>query len=219
MTSKRQKTTMHCELITLGKVYDLSFRLALNIRESRYKPDLIVAIARGGFVPARFLCDFLNVKDMTAVGVQHYAPGAVRMKKASVKFPLSANVYGKSVLIVDDVNDTGDSLFAAVEHVKTFRPAYLKTAVLHQKETTVFSADFAAFHVRAWRWILYPWAVVEDVGSFVARMKPRPKSLAETAARLKKQHSMQVPIRLLEMIMALQMPARIGTMRIRLSRL
>ena len=46
---------MHCELITLGKVYDLSFRLALNIRESRYKPDLIVAIARGGFVPARFL--------------------------------------------------------------------------------------------------------------------------------------------------------------------
>jgi hypothetical protein len=197
---------MHCELISLRRVYDLSFRLASQIRESGYKPDFIVAIARGGFVPARFLCDFLHVKDMTAIGVQHYAPGARKMRKAKVKFPLSADVSGRRVLIVDDVNDTGESLLAALNHLRSFRPAQLKTAVLHQKETTVCGANFVAFHVRAWRWILYPWAVVEDVGSFIAQMKPQSKNLATAAARLRKEHSIQIPVKLLEKIMALQSP-------------
>ena len=51
---------MRCELVTWGQVYRLSWRLADLIRKSGFAPDLIVAVARGGYVPARLLCDFLD---------------------------------------------------------------------------------------------------------------------------------------------------------------
>ncbi|HXH17680.1 MAG TPA: hypothetical protein VNJ07_01250, partial [Chitinophagales bacterium] len=50
----------------------------------------IAAIARGGFAPARFLCDFLHVSDMASVQVKHYEAGADRQAKAWVKYPLNA---------------------------------------------------------------------------------------------------------------------------------
>ncbi len=116
---------MRCHLVTVNAVYGLSYRVALKILKSSYNPDVIVAISRGGFVPARFLCDFLNVKDMLSVRVQHYEAGATKLKQASVKYPLPAGIdlRASKVLIVDDVNDTGDSLEVAVEHVSRFQPA------------------------------------------------------------------------------------------------
>ncbi|HEB67290.1 MAG TPA: phosphoribosyltransferase, partial [Gammaproteobacteria bacterium] len=73
------------------------------------------------------------------------------------------------VLLVDDVNDTGDTLRAAVEHLRERGAAEVRVAVLHDKPGSRFQVDYRGQRIRGWRWLIYPWAVAEDVRGFLAR--------------------------------------------------
>jgi len=179
---------MQVQLVGLDEVVDACDRLGRALLESNFRPDIIVAVARGGFVPARFLCDFLQVRALSSIRVQHYQAGAQQEEQARITIPLSIDVKGANVLLVDDVNDSGKTLAAAASHLESFSPAALRTAVLHEKTSTLQTADFRVIVVRQWRWILYPWAVVEDVGQFVRDMRPAPRSLDEIRERLDDQY-------------------------------
>lgn len=183
---------MPVELISVDAVVDASDTLARQILDSGFRPDTIVAIARGGFMPARFLCDFLQVHKLLSLKVEHYTSGARKKQAAAVTVPLSAEVDGERVLLVDDVNDSGDTLAAARPHLETFKPEAVRTAVLHEKTTTTCPADFRSHTVREWRWLLYPWAVVEDVGQFIQQMDPPPGHRAGLIERLRLDYSLEL---------------------------
>ncbi|OOZ75377.1 hypothetical protein BOW50_11935 [Solemya velum gill symbiont] len=76
---------LRCELVSQETVYDLVYKLAEEIRASDYHPDLVVAISRGGFTPARVLCDVLGLFNLTSVRVVHYSKAAVHEQQAFVK--------------------------------------------------------------------------------------------------------------------------------------
>ena len=63
---------LRCELISWSEVERLCQHLARLIRESGYRPDLIIAIGRGGYVPARLMCDWLHIMGLTSIKVEHY---------------------------------------------------------------------------------------------------------------------------------------------------
>ena len=131
-----------CELISWNYVYRLASRLAHLIIDAGYQPEVIVAIARGGYVPARILCDFLNVYALTSIRVVHYTGGARKQARAEVTDSLCTDIRGKRVLIVDDVSDTGDTYEVAWRHLEDFQPAEMKTAVLLHKITASYQPDF-----------------------------------------------------------------------------
>ena len=85
----------------------------------------------------------------------------------------------KRILIVDDVSDTGDTYEAAITHLQDFQPREIRTAVLLHKTTAKYKPDFIARRVVKWRWMIYPWAVIEDLGGFVTRMSPKPRDAGE----------------------------------------
>lgn len=64
---------------------------------------------------------------------------------------------------MDDVNDSGKSLMAGRHRLES--AVMVKTAVLHEKENTGFKADFTGEKFLGWKWLIYPWAVSEDVHS------------------------------------------------------
>jgi hypoxanthine phosphoribosyltransferase len=64
--------------------------------------------------------------------------------------------------------------------------------VLHEKATTRFPADFVAKHTGKWRWLIYPWAYIEDVTSFVRALQPPPLSAEEARRRLRDDHGIRV---------------------------
>ncbi|MEM4475048.1 MAG: phosphoribosyltransferase family protein, partial [Fervidicoccaceae archaeon] len=81
-------------------VVDWSRELARRIVATGFQPDVIVAIARGGVAPARLLCDYLGVLDLLALKVEHWVETAGRIHEdAVVKYPLSVDFSGKSVLL------------------------------------------------------------------------------------------------------------------------
>jgi len=184
---------LRCELVSSDTVYELAWTLAGQVRSSGFAPDLVVAVSRGGFTPARVLCDVLGIFNLTSVRVVHYRQAATREQAAYVQYPLCIPVAGQRVLVVDDVNDSGDTLQVARAHIASQGPAEVRTAVLHEKLSSPIRADFAAAAISEWRWLIYPWAVVEDVGGFVRRMSPSPADAAEAAARLRVDYDLQVP--------------------------
>ena len=122
-----------CEIVSLDDVYSLSWVLAQTIRASGFEPDLVVAVARGGFIPARLLCDFLGLHDLASLQVRHYTAGAHKERSARIVAPLSRDVAGRRVLVVDDVNDTGDTLVEVRRVLAEASAADVRTAVLDEK--------------------------------------------------------------------------------------
>jgi len=185
------------------RFYALARRLALAVHDAGFQPDLIVAIGRGGYMPARVLSDYLDVYDLTDIRIEHYR-GVRKQRLARVRYPLPAAITGRRVLLVDDVNDSGDSLQAALQHLREHgEPAGLQTAVLHHKSVSRLMPDFYAEEVREWRWIIYPWAVMEDLRSFLGAMDPPPASAGEFARRLREQHGIDVDRSLLDDVLGL----------------
>jgi hypoxanthine phosphoribosyltransferase len=142
-------------LISWSEVQRLCQRLAGLIRESGFRPDLIVAIGRGGYVPARLLCDYLDIMGLTSIKVEHYLAGASKQEETIIRYPLKADIKGLRVLLVDDVNDTGDTLLVATRHLQTFRPADVRTAVVHEKTVSRIAADYFAMRIVRWRWLIH----------------------------------------------------------------
>jgi hypoxanthine phosphoribosyltransferase len=183
---------MRCEIVPLERVYGLAVELAREIRRAGFAPELVVAIARGGFVPARLLCDFLGVPVLASFAIRHYAAGARSEGSAQLRHPLAADVRGQRVLVVDDVNDSGETLAAAPEHLASREPAEARFAVIHEKGGTRARADFRAEAVEAGPWLVYQWALVEDVNGFLDDMAPRPATAREARERLAAEYGLEL---------------------------
>lgn len=185
--------SFRCDVVSWAQVTRLARRLALAIATDGYRPEVIVAIARGGYVPARLLADYLGVMVLSGMRIVHYAPGARRKQRARIVEPLQVSVAGRRVLVVDDVADRGDTYRLAYRHIAQHKPAAIRTAALHYKLGSSFEPDFYAARLTAWRWINYPWARIEDIAGFIGRMRPRPTTPAVAMHRLDREFGMRVP--------------------------
>lgn len=159
-----------CELISWEEFHMMARSLARMIKKSGYRPDLVVAIGRGGYVPARVVCDFSLHDMLTGFKVEHWGMAAQEKPSAKVRFPLAVDIRDQKVLVVDDVTDTGGTMDAAIPYLRSLHPREIRTAVLHHKTVSPFRPDYFAREEREWRWIIYPWAVYEDLVGFIERV-------------------------------------------------
>jgi len=181
-----------CELISWSQYNTLSRQLAQQIRDARINVDMIVAIGRGGYMPARLLSDLLGIFNLTSFKIEHYR-GAHKQRTAMVKYGLTAPVDEQNILLVDDVSDSGDTFNVAFEHLQSLgNPEHIHTAVLHHKVVSRFVPDFYAEKVEQWRWIIYPWAISEDLASFISTMEQKAGSVEIIADNLKHAHGISV---------------------------
>jgi len=175
---------MQCELISWREVQRLCQRLARQLKASGYRPDIVVAIGRGGLVPARLVCDYLDITALTSIRIEHYLTGSTRQAQAVIRYPLCTDIRDQKVLLMDDVNDSGDTLEVALAHLHTFHPRMIRTAVMHHKTTTHTDVNYFARKIIKWRWLIYPWAIHEDIPTFLRQLTPPPASSEEARKQL-----------------------------------
>lgn len=149
--------------ISWQEVVDLCYRLASKVLRSGYEPDAIVAILRGGVVPALLLSDMLAVENFYAMRVKHWGIARELYDVPVVEQLPQARLQGSSVLLVDEVADTGKTLARAVEELRRLGVSEVKTAVLHVKPTSSFEPDYYAGRLDKWAWIFYPWSFAETL--------------------------------------------------------
>lgn len=146
-------------------------KIAEKTRAAGFKPDVVLALSRGGLVPARIVCDLLIVKDLVSIKVDHWGITAQKDGAARLRYPVDIDLEGKKILIVDDITDTGESLSLALDWVKKQNPAEAKSAVVYHINHSKTVPDFFGEEMKScdWAWIVWPWNLVEDISNILLK--------------------------------------------------
>ena len=151
-----------CWLPSWNELYEAMKEIVKKIKKDKYQPDMVIALSRGGFVPARVICDMMIIKDLVSIKVDHWGITATKDGKAHLRYPLNADLSGKNVLIVDDITDTGESMKIATEFTKKLNPKQIRTATIFHIKTSKFVPDYYGREID-WIWVMWPWNYVEDM--------------------------------------------------------
>jgi hypoxanthine phosphoribosyltransferase len=136
-------------------------RLYKKIKGDNYKPDIIVAIARGGWVVGRIISDLLEVNQVTDLHITFYTNVYSTLKEPIILEGIGKDIKNKKILVVDDVSDTGESLIKAIDYLRSFNPLIIKTATVYIKPWTKFIPDYYIKSID--KWIIYPYEVKETI--------------------------------------------------------
>jgi uncharacterized protein len=99
------------------------------------KPNAIVAVVRGGLVPARLLARDLHVKDVYAITVRRVG------EERRLTVDILEDIRGKHLLLVEDMIETGRGLMLAKEHLES-KGAIVKTACLYSMPISEIKPDY-----------------------------------------------------------------------------
>jgi uncharacterized protein len=145
------------EILTWPLFGEGSRDLARQVAVSGYRPDIILAIARGGLLPAGSLGYALSVKNVFVISVEYYT-GVGKTLDFPVMLPPQLNlidIKDQRVLIVDDVADTGATLKAVHDFIAG-HVTEVRTAVIYEKPISMVKCEYV--WRRTDRWIDFPWS-------------------------------------------------------------
>lgn len=135
----------------------LAGKLIAQLNREDY--DAMLAVTRGGMIPAALLSEAMDLRNVMTAAVMFYQGQHQALEEPHfLQFPGDALLLGKRVLIVDDVWDSGKTAMAVRERV-TQAGGVPTVAVLHYKpKFSKFpeeAPDFFGEETDAW--IVYPW--------------------------------------------------------------
>ncbi len=151
--------------VSWGEAIKLCYELAEKILKSNSDFDAVIAISRGGLIPARIISDTLGLYDLYVINSRLWGIGGMIYSEPIIKIPQTLNVENKRVLIVDEVVDTGKTMRKAMGILKNLGAKEIKTATLHYKTRSIIVPDFYVKKLKKWVWIFYPWSFCETLYS------------------------------------------------------
>jgi hypoxanthine phosphoribosyltransferase len=115
--------------------------------------------------------------------------------KAILTQELNASIEKESVLVVDDITDTGESLTLAMAHLFKMRPRELKSATLLHITHSKMEPDFYSIRVpeEKWTWFIFPWNLHEDLRTLLPKTLNEPKTVNEIRRAFRVQFQIDVP--------------------------
>jgi hypoxanthine phosphoribosyltransferase len=145
--------------------YGVAIReLATMVADDGYRPEMILAIARGGLFAAGSLGYALSVKNIYVMNIEYYT-GVDERLPVPVMLPPYVDLVdleNAKVLIADDVADTGHTL-KVVHDLCVEKVAQVRSAVLYEKPHSLVKCEYV--WKRTDRWINFPWSTDPPVVS------------------------------------------------------
>ncbi|KZE99997.1 MULTISPECIES: phosphoribosyltransferase [unclassified Rhodococcus (in: high G+C Gram-positive bacteria)] len=152
-------TEQEREVLTWATFGDASRDLTEKIVDDGFVPDIVIAIARGGLIPAGAISYAMGVKAAGTLNVEFYSDIEETLPDPVVLEPLldTDAIVGKKLLVVDDVADSGRTLALVIDLLKV-HTADVRSAVIYTKPRTIVQPDYS------WRetdkWINFPWSTL-----------------------------------------------------------
>jgi hypoxanthine phosphoribosyltransferase len=140
--------------------------LAEAVWNDEYRPDIILAIARGGLLVAGALSYALGVKNTFTMNVEFYTGIDERLEMPMILPPVPdlVDFSETQVLIADDVADTGATLELVCEFLEG-KVAETRCAVLYEKPRSTVKCEYV--WRRTDRWIDFPWSIRPPVSELL----------------------------------------------------
>jgi xanthine phosphoribosyltransferase len=119
----------------------------------KFAPDTLLAIARGGMSLVHFLAERLNIRDVYALNAISYENEKKLGKPKIFNIP---KINTKKALLVDDISDSGETLYNTLKILKNKYPnTEFKTLTLFYKEKTKLIPDITL--KKTDKWIVFFW--------------------------------------------------------------
>lgn len=157
------------QVVGWNQVYKLLLNLSKSICKSGFKPEVIVGVSRGGWLPGRVLSDLLENKNLANVKIESYFGVNELMGKSRLTQTVSIAVLGKKVLIVDEVADSGRSLQLITKHILEQGASEVKTAVIYFKDCCSFKPNYYVKETA--HWVIFPWEIKETIRTVYEKYK------------------------------------------------
>ena len=163
---------MENKLIIDWKEYNLIVeKLAIQIHESGFKPDMLIGIMRGGAPIIDVLSRVFKLK-CAYLAVESYSGEGTEDQQGELVFSreMSSTVQEMqgNLLLCDDLSDTGVTLNKSIDWLKKYPSIKniesIKTAVLWKKKDSTFEPDYCAQRLDGNPWIVQPFENYEEVG-------------------------------------------------------
>ena len=154
------------------KEYNLTVeKLAIQIYQSGYKPDILIGIMRGGAPIIDVLSRVFKLK-CAYLAVESYSGEGIEDKQGELVFSrdISSTIQEMrgNILLCDDLSDTGVTLNKSIDWLKNYPPLKdkiknIKTAVLWKKKDSTFEPNFCAQKLKTNPWIVQPFERYEEI--------------------------------------------------------
>lgn len=126
--------------------------LCKKIKETGQEFNKIVAISRGGFIPAGIIAYELDIRNSAVINISTYV-GSKHLKLNEVDNPQSVGKVDEKTLIIDDISDSGQT-FEVMR--RTFPNG--KFVTVYAKERGIAQADIFERQVPE-NWLVFPWDI------------------------------------------------------------
>jgi hypoxanthine phosphoribosyltransferase len=177
------ETEAEFEAPTWNQIYAMLLRQARKIRQSRFEPNIIVGVTRGGWIPARVLSDLLEIFDLATLGGEFYLGVTKTRKEPVLTQSVSGIVAGKNALVVDDVADSGKSLQLVREHILQQGAREVRIATLYCKPFSVTKPEY--YESETHGWVVFPWEPKETIRRIVEKHEDKRDIAVETGKLVK----------------------------------
>ena len=158
------------EILTWNEFGDAMRAMAQQVVDSGWMPDLVVAVARGGLLPAGALSYAMGTKAIGTLNVEFYTDVAETLPEPVILPPLmdTSALAGKNVLVVEDVADSGKTLKLVMELIRTkglpsedapggmVQVGEARSLCIYEKSRSVIKPDY--IYKRTDKWINFPWS-------------------------------------------------------------
>ncbi len=104
-----------------------SYALIPEIKKRKLSNVTVVSPDKGGVPRATSYAGLLGVDDVAIV----YKQRDLHVNNKSEAFAMIGEVEGRDLLLVDDMLDSGGTIFSAVEHLASYKPKSIRVVVTH----------------------------------------------------------------------------------------
>lgn len=153
--------------------------VAAAIEADAWTPDHIVGIGRGGLVPAAYLSHRMGISLLSV----DYSSGVPSFAEELIEKLAVATREGRSILIVDDINDSGGTIEALrrslLDHGAV--EACVRVAVLIDNVRSRAKVDYRSRTIDRSTdksWFVFPWEAMAERRTLLEEAEAVPERLA-----------------------------------------
>tara|TARA_S200000501_G_scaffold329312_1_gene329824 strand:- start:672 stop:1118 length:447 start_codon:yes stop_codon:yes gene_type:complete len=146
---------MKKKYVSFQKVKQNLIEINLKIDQSKWIPDIILSVNRGGCVPGVFLSHMRNL--------DHEVLSFKNIKIINNDIIKKIMINNLSILIIDDINDTGNTLAEIKKEFNQYIKK-IKFAVLINNKSSSFEVDYYGSEIDKNidnAWIVFPWEKID----------------------------------------------------------
>ncbi len=136
------------------------FHTARKLLEDNIAIDTIIALARGGLVPARIMAEYIKPSNFYTIGLKLY-DGDKRGDRVTIYQDMPDNTNWLmlgNILVVDDISDGGTTFSCIYKRITGLVPEEtVFTAAPYIKSGTSFLPDYYVTEFSSDEWIVFPF--------------------------------------------------------------